>query len=92
MKYIFDFQATIENAIKRSKNADAALVESIHEVRGPGNTFIIIQSLAKSKTIAYQSVQVIFSQSFLRSLKYFIQFSNKYMNDKIFYEMVYSQC
>ena len=92
MKYIFDFQATIENAIKRSKNADAALVESIHEVRGPGNTFIIIQSLAKSKTIAYQSIQVIFSQSFLRSLKYFIQFSNKYMNDKIFYEMVYSQC
>ena len=71
MKYIFDFQATIENAIKRSKNADAALVESILEVRGPGNTFIIIQSLAKSKTIAYQSVQVIFSQSFLRSLKYY---------------------
>ena len=92
MKYIFDFQATIENAIKRSKNADAALVESIHEVRGPGNTFIIIQSLAKSKTIAYQSIQVIFSQSFLRSLKYFIQFSNKYMNDKIFYEMVYREC
>lgn len=50
-------KATIENAIKRSKNADAALVESILEVRGPGNTFIIIQSLAKSKTIAYQSVQ-----------------------------------
>ena len=71
MKSIFNFQATIENAIKRSKNADAALVESIHEVRGPGNTFIIIQSLAKSKTIAYQSIQVIFSQSFLRSLKYF---------------------
>lgn len=49
-------KATIENAIKRSKNADAALVESIHEVRGPGNTFIIIQSLSKSKTIAYQSI------------------------------------
>ena len=91
MKYIFDFQATIENAIKRSKNADAALVESIHEVRGPGNTFIIIQSLAKSKTIAYQSIQVSLFQSFLRSLKYFIQFSNKNMNHKIFYEMVYSQ-
>ena len=60
MKSIFNFQATIENAIKRSKNADAALVESIHEVRGPGNTFIIIQSLAKSKTIAHQAIQVMF--------------------------------
>ena len=89
MKSIFNFQATIENAIKRSKNADAALVESIHEVRGPGNTFIIIQSLAKSKTIAYQSIQVMFSSFLLRSL---IQFSNKYMSDKIFYEMVYREC
>ena len=69
MKSIFNFQATIENAIKRSKNADAALVESIHEVRGPGNTFIIIQSLAKSKTIAYQSIQVMFSEFVLGSLK-----------------------
>ena len=69
MKSIFNFQATIENAIKRSKNADAELVESIHEVRGPGNTFIIIQSLAKSKTIAYQSIQVMFSQFLSRSLK-----------------------
>ena len=69
MKSIFNFQATIENAIKRSKNADGALVESIHEVRGPGNTFIIIQSLAKSKTIAYQSIQVMFSKYLLRSLK-----------------------
>ena len=74
MKSIFNFQATIENAIKRSKNADAALVESIHEVRGPGNTFIIIQSLAKSKTIAYQSIQVMFSEFLLRSLKSLIQF------------------
>ena len=69
MKSIFNFQATIENAIKRSKNTDAALVETIHEVRGPGNTFIIIQSLAKSKTIAYQSIQVMFSKYLLRSLK-----------------------
>ena len=92
MKSIFNFQATIENAIKRSKNADAALVESIHEVRGPGNTFIIIQSLAKSKTIAYQSIQVMFSWFLLRSLKCLIEFSNKYMSDKIFYEMVYREC
>jgi len=44
-------KATIENAIKRSKNTEAN-AEFVFEVRGPGNTFIIIEAFAKkSKSV-----------------------------------------
>jgi len=49
-------KATIENAIKRAKTADAS-VESLLEVRGPGNTFIIVETFAKHKKLAISEVQ-----------------------------------
>ena len=48
----------MENAIKRAKNSDAVMVENVFEVRGPGNTFIIVETFAKSKVIAMNQVQV----------------------------------
>jgi len=43
-------KATIENAIKRSKNTDAN-AEFVFEIRGPGNTFIIVEAFAKHKKV-----------------------------------------
>lgn len=53
------FQATIENTIKRAKNTDTAMVESVVEVRGPGNTFIIVETFAKNVKMALYGVQVL---------------------------------
>ena len=52
------FQSTIENAIKRAKSTDA-LVETVVEVRGPGNTFIIVEAFAKNVKTAEQGIQVL---------------------------------
>jgi len=50
-------KSTIENAIKRAQNIDAVMVESVVEVRGPGNTFIIAETFSKSTKTAEQLVQ-----------------------------------
>ena len=52
------FQSTIENAIKRAKSTDA-LVETVVEVRGPGNTFIIVETFAKNAKMAEYGIQVL---------------------------------
>jgi len=48
-------KATIENAIKRSKNTEAH-AEFVFEVRGPGNTFIIIEAFAKHQKVAQADI------------------------------------
>ena len=56
--YFIVFQSTIENAIKRAKSTDA-LVETVVEVRGPGNTFIIVEAFAKNVKMAEYGIQVL---------------------------------
>ena len=50
-------QATIENAIKRSKNTEAN-AEFVFEIRGPGNTFIIVEAFAKHKKVVQTELNV----------------------------------
>ena len=45
-------KSTVENAIKRAKSVDVAMVASMSEIRGPGNTFIIVETFAKSRAMA----------------------------------------
>ena len=51
------FQGTIDNAIKRAKDTDAN-VETVIEIRGPGNTFIIAECFAKHKKISEAEINV----------------------------------
>ena len=57
--FTLNFQSTIDNAIKRAKNVDVVMVEAVNEIRGPGNTFIIIETFSKSVGQAQVEIKVL---------------------------------
>lgn len=53
-------KSTIDRSVaSASDKATADLVESVHEVRGPGRTALLVECLAKNKRIAETAVQAV---------------------------------
>ena len=55
-------KSTLDKAIKNSNKSAEAMVESIQEIRGPGNCFILVEMLTKSAGQANSEVRKVVSK------------------------------